>query len=412
MAAKRVRVNRWRHVGAEAKISCQKDNVTLGDMLDLSVELISSRNRKIPPPHTHHNHRANRLLLVKDLLLYNTSHFDVLLVAVRAVRLFVKQAALVGVKLGALLGVKLGALLGVKQTALLGVKLGALLGVNQAELLGGAENVGDQMDATTSISDCTLTVAITVPGHLTESFSLIGSPPDPAGNQARKIARELSRETISRAIMPFSSSVPCQTPSKRSTNKSCGVAVVLQMSNLTREKCLDIINRFEPTSEARMNGQLLIDGFTKYLLSEECDIFDPIHREVCQDMRQPLTHYTVSASHNTYLLEDQLKGPSSVEGYIRALGNGCRCVKGELLLRTYHEQNNHRSDEVYPHLCGGRMEKLFVKTTLSTSNRDSNLKFPVIGSLIYCESSALGRAPTEMARVWCGGDVALVWRVV
>nr|CAD7261550.1 unnamed protein product [Timema shepardi] len=107
------------------------------------------------------------------------------------------------------------------------------------------------------------------------------------------------------------------------------------MSNLTREKCLDIINRFEPTSEARMNGQLLIDvrlssvlaGFTKYLLSEECDIFDPIHREVCQDMRQPLTHYTVSASHNTYLLEDQLKGPSSVEGYIRALGNGCRCVK-------------------------------------------------------------------------------------
>nr|CAD7462892.1 unnamed protein product [Timema tahoe] len=184
------------------------------------------------------------------------------------------------------------------------------------------------------------------------------------------------------------------------------------MSNLTREKCLDIINRFEPTSEARMNGQLLIDGFTKYLLSEECDIFDPIHREVCQDMRQPLTHYTVSASHNTYLLEDQLKGPSSVEGYIRALGNGCRCVKGELLLRTYHEQNNHRSDEVYPHLCGRRMEKLFVKTTLSTSNRDSNLKFPVIGSLIYCESSALGRAPTEMARVWCGGDVALVWRVV
>nr|CAD7571922.1 unnamed protein product [Timema californicum] len=101
----------------------------------------------------------------------------------------------------------------------------------------------------------------------------------------------------------------------------------MRMSNLTREKCLDIINRFEPTSEARMNGQLLIDGFTKYLLSEECDIFDPIHREVCQDMRQPLTHYTVSASHNTYLLEDQLKGPSSVEGYIRALGNGCRCVK-------------------------------------------------------------------------------------
>nr|CAD7404918.1 unnamed protein product [Timema cristinae] len=126
------------------------------------------------------------------------------------------------------------------------------------------------------------------------------------------------------------------------------------MSNLTREKCLDIINRFEPTPEARMNGQLLIDGFTKYLLSEECDIFDPIHREVCQDMRQPLTHYTVSASHNTYLLEDQLKGPSSVEGYIRALGNGCRCVKVDVLdgpeePLVYH--NNTLTSKIYFRDC-------------------------------------------------------------
>ncbi|GFO29287.1 1-phosphatidylinositol 4,5-bisphosphate phosphodiesterase delta-4, partial [Plakobranchus ocellatus] len=28
-----------------------------------------------------------------------------------------------------------------------------------------------------------------------------------------------------------------------------------------------------------------------------------------------------------YLLEDQLKGPSSVEGYIRALRRGCRCLE-------------------------------------------------------------------------------------
>ena len=72
-----------------------------------------------------------------------------------------------------------------------------------------------------------------------------------------------------------------------------------------------------------------VTGFTKYLLSEECDIFEPLHKEVCQNMRHPLTHYFISSSHNTYLLEDQLKGPSSVEGYIRALGNGCRCIKGE-----------------------------------------------------------------------------------
>ncbi|KDR21266.1 Inactive phospholipase C-like protein 2 [Zootermopsis nevadensis] len=99
------------------------------------------------------------------------------------------------------------------------------------------------------------------------------------------------------------------------------------MSDLTQEKCMEIINLYEPTTEARVNGQLLIDGFTKYLLSEECDIFEPLHRKVCQNMRHPFTHYFISSSHNTYLLEDQLNGPSSVEGYIRALGNGCRCIK-------------------------------------------------------------------------------------
>ncbi|XP_065351230.1 inactive phospholipase C-like protein 2 isoform X1 [Cloeon dipterum] len=99
------------------------------------------------------------------------------------------------------------------------------------------------------------------------------------------------------------------------------------ISDLTMERCVSIIQKHEPNPEAREKNQLQIDGFTKFLLSEDCDIFDPVQRAVCQDMSQPLTHYFVSSSHNSYLLEDQVKGPSSVEGYIRALGNGCRCVK-------------------------------------------------------------------------------------
>uniref|UniRef100_A0A671V6M5 Phosphoinositide phospholipase C n=1 Tax=Sparus aurata TaxID=8175 RepID=A0A671V6M5_SPAAU len=42
---------------------------------------------------------------------------------------------------------------------------------------------------------------------------------------------------------------------------------------------------------------------------------------------QPLCHYFISSSHNTYLMEDQLRGQSSIEGYIRALSRGCRCVE-------------------------------------------------------------------------------------
>nr|CAD7586627.1 unnamed protein product [Timema genevievae] len=59
-----------------------------------------------------------------------------------------------------------------------------------------------------------------------------------------------------------------------------------------------------------------------------------------------------------------------------------------------------QSNEVYPHLCGGRVENHFGKTTLSTSDRDSNLYFPVIGSLVYYKSSALDHAAPKVAGLW------------
>ncbi|CAL1548507.1 unnamed protein product [Lymnaea stagnalis] len=99
------------------------------------------------------------------------------------------------------------------------------------------------------------------------------------------------------------------------------------MQRVTKDKCLEIIEKYEPTKEGRRKGQLGIDGFTAYLLSDECDLFDPDHVTVCQDMTHPLSHYFIASSHNTYLLEDQLKGPSSVDGYIRALKKGCRCLE-------------------------------------------------------------------------------------
>nr|CAD7395876.1 unnamed protein product [Timema cristinae] len=52
-------------------------------------------------------------------------------------------------------------------------------------------------------------------------------------------------------------------------------------------------------------------------------------------------------------------------------------------------------EEVYLHLCGGRVENHFGKTTFTTPNRDSNLDIPVIGSLVYCKSSVLDHAATK-----------------
>ncbi|UJR21175.1 hypothetical protein I4U23_024273 [Adineta vaga] len=98
------------------------------------------------------------------------------------------------------------------------------------------------------------------------------------------------------------------------------------MSKITRDKCTQIIQEFEPSTEAKLLGHLGIDGFTNYLLSAECDIFNPSYRSISQDMDHPLNHYFIASSYHTFLLADQLKGPSSVDGFIHALMRGCRCL--------------------------------------------------------------------------------------
>uniref|UniRef100_A0A1B8Y9Z8 Phosphoinositide phospholipase C n=1 Tax=Xenopus tropicalis TaxID=8364 RepID=A0A1B8Y9Z8_XENTR len=78
---------------------------------------------------------------------------------------------------------------------------------------------------------------------------------------------------------------------------------------------------------AKKQEAMTKDGFLIYLLSDDGNLFNAAHRKVYQDMKQPLSHYFISSSHNTYLMEDQLAGPSSTEAYIRALSKGCRCVE-------------------------------------------------------------------------------------
>ncbi|NXL88869.1 PLCH2 phosphodiesterase, partial [Alectura lathami] len=100
-----------------------------------------------------------------------------------------------------------------------------------------------------------------------------------------------------------------------------------KMTNVTKEHCLEIINKFEPCLENKKGGALGIDGFTNYMRSPSGDIFNPEHYQVNQDMGYPLSHYFITSSHNTYLMGDQLMSQSRVDMYAWVLQSGCRCVE-------------------------------------------------------------------------------------
>uniref|UniRef100_A0A8C2YG51 Phosphoinositide phospholipase C n=2 Tax=Coturnix japonica TaxID=93934 RepID=A0A8C2YG51_COTJA len=95
----------------------------------------------------------------------------------------------------------------------------------------------------------------------------------------------------------------------------------------TLHQACAIICAHELNEKARQQELMTLDGFTMYLLSAAGDILNQEHTQVHQDMSQPLCHYFISSSHNTYLTRNQIGGTSSTEAYVRALMMGCRCVE-------------------------------------------------------------------------------------
>ncbi|XP_061446454.1 1-phosphatidylinositol 4,5-bisphosphate phosphodiesterase delta-3 isoform X1 [Rhineura floridana] len=93
------------------------------------------------------------------------------------------------------------------------------------------------------------------------------------------------------------------------------------------QQARDIIQTYELNEKARQHHLMMLDGFMMYLLSSAGNILNQAHAGIYQDMSQPLCHYFISSSHNTYLTDNQIGGPSSTEAYIRALMKGCRCVE-------------------------------------------------------------------------------------
>uniref|UniRef100_A0A3Q3FKF9 1-phosphatidylinositol 4,5-bisphosphate phosphodiesterase n=1 Tax=Labrus bergylta TaxID=56723 RepID=A0A3Q3FKF9_9LABR len=86
------------------------------------------------------------------------------------------------------------------------------------------------------------------------------------------------------------------------------------------------MEKYETNTSQLERDQISLQAFTLYLGGEENSIVPPERLDVIDDMNQPLSHYFINSSHNTYLTVGQLTGLSSVEMYRQVLLTGCRCI--------------------------------------------------------------------------------------
>lgn len=90
---------------------------------------------------------------------------------------------------------------------------------------------------------------------------------------------------------------------------------------------MQIIETYEHDEDVKKMERLSVDALCRYLMSDENAPVFLDRLEIYMDMDQPLSHYYINSSHNTYLIGRQFGGKSSVEMYRQVLLAGCRCIE-------------------------------------------------------------------------------------
>ena len=94
-----------------------------------------------------------------------------------------------------------------------------------------------------------------------------------------------------------------------------------------QDRVQQILAKYESDDTYIAQGKMSGDAFLRFLLSDDNSPVFLDRTDMYQDMDQPLCHYFINSSHNTYLTGRQYGGKSSTEVYRQVLLAGCRCIE-------------------------------------------------------------------------------------
>lgn len=159
-----------------------------------------------------------------------------------------------------------------------------------------------------------------------------------------------------------------------------------QNQEFTLEECTAIIEQFEPTiRDSSSSATMSFRGFENMMFSPEHMIFDSRHFDICQDMTQPLSHYFIASSHNTYLIANQLTGLSSINAYKKVLEEGCRCIELDCWDGSYFDDNVSPENNEEPIIYHGHTltSKILLRDVVEVIREYAfvSSKYPVILSI-------------------------------
>nr|XP_061798693.1 1-phosphatidylinositol 4,5-bisphosphate phosphodiesterase beta-2-like [Nerophis lumbriciformis] len=96
---------------------------------------------------------------------------------------------------------------------------------------------------------------------------------------------------------------------------------------LRQDQIKALMNKYEPCNTNCNRGLITPEALLSFLMGPENSVVMQDRLARCQDMTQPLPHYFIKSSHNTYLTAGQFSGVSSPEMYRQCLLSGCRCLE-------------------------------------------------------------------------------------